>query len=61
MNKRIFDDIKQEPLITPINDLSIIPCLHDQCIECFGSGKKQDGSPCIHFISCNCPKCAPHY
>lgn len=40
---------------------SIMPCLHDQCNECHGSGKKQDGSPCIHYLSCNCPKCAPHY
>jgi len=33
------------------------PCLHDGCPECFGTGTKLDGSPCIHYISCSCPKC----
>jgi hypothetical protein len=37
------------------------PCLHDGCSECHGTGVKLDGSPCIHFISCPCPKCSPRY
>ena len=37
------------------------PCLHDQCPNCHGTGIKLDGSACIHFISCPCPKCTPHY
>jgi hypothetical protein len=37
-----------------------IPCRHDQCPECVGTGIKQDGSPCVHnFVRCSCPKCAP--
>lgn len=34
-------------------------CLHDQCPECHGTGVKKDGTPCIHYISCPCPKCTP--
>lgn len=37
------------------------PCLHDSCPQCLGTGVKIDGSPCIHNISCNCPKCSPRY
>lgn len=33
-------------------------CLHDECKECHGTGKKQDETQCIHYISCNCPKCS---
>ena len=32
-------------------------CLHDGCEQCHGTGKKQDGTACVHFISCPCPKC----
>ena len=35
------------------------PCLHDGCTECVGTGRKKDGSPCIHSLSCQCPKCSP--
>ncbi len=34
------------------------PCLHERCQECYGTGKKTDDSPCVHFISCPCPKCS---
>jgi len=37
------------------------PCLHDTCSSCFGTGMKSDGSMCVHYISCTCPKCAPYY
>lgn len=37
------------------------PCLHDGCPECIGTGIKFDGSPCIHYISCPCPKCTPSF
>ena len=33
------------------------PCLHDSCTECYGTGVKLDGSKCVHWVSCNCPKC----
>lgn len=35
-------------------------CLHKNCQECGGTGKKRDGSVCIHMISCPCPKCTPY-
>lgn len=35
------------------------PCMHDQCTECHGTGMKLDGTPCVHGISCPCPKCSP--
>lgn len=37
------------------------PCLHDSCPSCLGTGIKQDGSLCIHMISCPCPKCSTYY
>lgn len=33
-------------------------CLHEQCAECQGTGRKKDGSACVHMISCPCPKCS---
>lgn len=33
------------------------PCRHNECSQCVGTGVKSDGSKCIHFISCPCPKC----
>lgn len=33
------------------------PCLHDECSKCHGTGISLLG-PCVHAISCNCPKCA---
>ncbi len=35
------------------------PCLHKQCSECHGTGRKKDGTACIHMISCPCPRCTP--
>lgn len=35
------------------------PCMHDGCSECVGTGIKRDGTPCIHMISCPCPRCRP--
>lgn len=35
------------------------PCMHDSCGQCVGTGVKQDGTPCVHHISCPCPKCSP--
>lgn len=36
-------------------------CLHDRCPECHGTGKKQDETLCVHYISCGCPKCSVRY
>lgn len=43
------------------NDLNWIPCLHDNCELCYGTGVKSDGTTCFHYISCSCPKCSPSY
>jgi len=33
-------------------------CLHDNCSSCDGTGIRKDGlGPCVHMISCSCPKC----
>lgn len=34
------------------------PCLHDACPRCHGTGVTRHG-PCVHMISCPCPKCRP--
>lgn len=36
------------------------PCLHDNCPQCNGTGVSILG-PCVHMISCPCPKCSPCY
>ena len=42
-----------------INDKKEIPCIHQQCTLCNGTGiNKLTGSQCIHNLSCNCPKCS---
>lgn len=33
------------------------PCLHDGCSECYGTGVRKRGGPCVHMISCPCPRC----
>jgi hypothetical protein len=35
-------------------------CIHDNCSSCDGTGIRKDGlGPCIHMMSCSCPKCSP--
>lgn len=35
-------------------------CLHDNCSYCDGTGIRKDGlGPCVHMMSCSCPKCSP--
>lgn len=36
-------------------------CLHDACPECIGTGVKRDGTTCVHFLSCPCPRCSPTF
>lgn len=50
-----------QSLPQPFPSLPSEPCLHNQCEECFGLGFKRDGTPCVHYISCSCPKCSPKY
>ena len=41
--------------------LTFSGCLHDGCPDCHGTGRKEDGSICIHYLSCPCPKCTLRY
>lgn len=35
-----------------------IPCEHDKCNECFGTGINKKGKVCFnHYKNCTCPKC----
>lgn len=36
-----------------------VQCLHMGCTSCWGTGVKADGSPCVHCLSCPCPRCTP--
>lgn len=30
-------------------------CLHRRCSGCNGTGRKENGETCVHYISCPCP------
>lgn len=34
-----------------------LQCAHLSCVECRGTGRKRDGSTCIHMLFCTCPRC----
>lgn len=34
-------------------------CRHTNCPQCHGTGRKRDGTECVHLISCTCSKCSP--
>lgn len=36
-------------------------CLHRECPECHGTGRKKNGLMCVHHLSCPCPSCTPFY
>ena len=36
-------------------------CAHTFCTSCHGTGIQLDGTRCIHYISCQCPKCSPYF
>jgi hypothetical protein len=42
-------------------DIDLGPCAHESCPHCHGTGIKGDGTPCVHFISCGCPRCTPTF
>lgn len=50
---------RQEEHLKNVRDWNWQPCLHDACPECVGTGIRRDGTPCVHSISCPCPKCSP--
>ena len=44
-----------------VPDVSNEKCLHDDCPECEGTGRKDNGEMCAHYISCPCSKCNPKF
>lgn len=34
-------------------------CLHQSCSSCSGTGRRKDGTVCVHMISCPCKNCSP--
>lgn len=52
---------QEEHLRNVRRPFSIQKCLHTGCPECIGTGIKRDGTPCIHMISCPCPRCTPRF
>ncbi len=58
--KKKLEEKKREHLKF-VNEEKWMPCFHDGCSECLGTGIKKTGGTCIHYISCPCPKCTPIY
>jgi hypothetical protein len=67
MYKKLYEEnlkIKQKKHLENVSneiEANFQPCLHDGCEYCYGTGIKKDGSPCIHNLSCTCPKCSFKY
>lgn len=62
MNRKQYEDdlkYRQQQHLNNIENNNWQPCLHDGCPECLGTGRKHDGSICIHGVSCSCKKCLP--
>jgi len=59
----LMDKIKKSSDLIWIygNKITMSDCLHDNCPECHGTGNKDNGGICVHFISCSCSKCTPTY
>ena len=36
-------------------------CAHLRCGQCVGTGVKENGTRCVHYISCPCIRCSPTY
>ncbi len=53
--RRHLEDIKRK------SDSNWRPCMHDSCTKCHGTGIDSIGFPCVHMISCPCPKCRPSF
>jgi len=39
-------------------DKDWIPCAHNSCRECIGTGMKKNGSLCLHGLVCYCSRCS---
>lgn len=57
LDKKRQEHIQKQQEYKKKNEEPFQPCLHECCPDCFGTGRKVDGSSCIHMISCPCPKC----
>ncbi len=45
-----------KPFITPRTP---VKCMHEACTICHGSGRRPDGTACVHAMACPCAKCRP--
>jgi len=50
-----------EPCVS--SEHNTVPCMHDSCPTCRGTGQRADGlgGACVHLIACPCPKCTSSY
>lgn len=39
-------------------ETKFVRCFNAECSQCKGTGIKLDGSACIHYIACPCPRCS---
>ena len=47
---------QHEEVMAKIHDRQ--QCLHKNCAQCGGTGKRKDGTVCVHMISCSCDRCS---
>lgn len=58
----IVDQYKRDNFFDSSNGIKkYSECLHKQCTRCKGTGVTKRGEPCLHYLSCQCPKCTPQY
>jgi hypothetical protein len=58
-----FDPKRWEPFPKPIPKIvrpNSQKCLHQSCPNCHGTGVGKTGLPCVHALSCPCPRCTPY-
>ena len=48
------------PYVTTCGGTNDPACLHLNCPTCKGTGIGPTG-PCVHMVSCPCPRCSPTY
>ncbi len=57
MEKEATSDLKK---VAANTQKPFRPCLHDKCSACHGTYVRDNGTRCVHYISCSCPRCSNH-
>lgn len=57
--KRTRDEIAEWPASWRSIAYGEEVCAHDQCQSRHGTGRRRDGSACVHSLSCRCRRCNP--